>query len=79
MNPMRVKAYCDRCGSRLLYNACRFRNGQVFKRFMCAECGRRRTVAQVLQAHGRRQGTPAQLALSLAPQRQPGVVEKSRS
>ena len=73
MNPARVKAYCDWCGSRLLYNACRFSDGQVFKRFMCAECGRRRTVAQVLQAHGRRQGTPAQLALSLAPRWQPGA------
>ena len=79
MNPARVKAYCDRCGSRLLYNACRFSNGQVFKRFMCAECGRRRTVAQVLQARGRRQGKPAQLALSLALRRQPGAVEKGRS
>ena len=55
MNPVRVKAYCDRCGSRWLYNACRFSDGQVFKRFMCAECGRWRTVAQVIQARWRRQ------------------------
>ena len=40
---------------------------------------KQRAVALVLQARGRRQGTPAQLALPLAPQRQPGAVEKNRS
>ena len=54
MNPVRVKAYCDRCSSRLLYNACRFPSGQTIERFLCPRCGTRREVAEMMKAAWRR-------------------------
>ena len=74
----RIPSPC--CHRILLYNGCRFPSGEAIDRFLCPQCGRSYSLAEALAPRGgRRQGKPAQLALSLGQQRQPEAVEKRRS
>ena len=68
------------CHRILLYNGCRFPSGEAIDRFLCPQCGRSYSLAEALAPRrGRRQGKPAQLALSLGQRREPGAGEKRRS
>ena len=74
----RIPSPC--CHHILLYNGCRFPSGEAIDRFLCPQCGRSYSLAAALAPRrGRRQGKPAQLALPLGQQREPGAGEKRRS
>ena len=76
----RLRLLSPCCRRLLLYNGGRFPSGEAIDRFLCPQCGWSYSLAEALAPRkGRRQGKPAQLALPLRQQRQPGAVEKSRS
>ena len=74
----RIPSPCCHCI--LLYSGCRFPSGEAIDRFLCPQCGRSYSLAEALAPRRRRRpGKPAQLALPLGQQRQPGAGEKRRS